>query len=167
MAIVLVVGLEEKVDGVENVPTDLSQLVRGALPEGEEVVHEDIDVGEGVAGRDRRARWRTERHWCREAFERMGRSKVGEPPGIVDKVGHGLGRCAEVGCGLHEAHWKREVEADKGFRVAGVRRDDERELGQVHNAEPDAHVCVGEVDLGHVDGTVAGVGVNDGVQEAM
>jgi hypothetical protein len=50
---------------------------------------------------------------------------------------------------------------------AGMGWDGKSELGQVMNAEPDAHVHVREVDLGHVDGAVAGVSVDNGMQQAM
>jgi hypothetical protein len=83
--VLLVVCAEEQVKAMEDVAPCLSQLVGGALPQCQEIIDEDVDVGEGVSGwyvgqgLGRRFRcagcW-----WPCELLERMLRSKVGHPP---------------------------------------------------------------------------------------
>jgi hypothetical protein len=59
------------------------------------------------------------------------------------------------------------VETDKRLRVTWVGRNNEGKLRKILKAQLDPHVCVGEIDFGHVDRAVAGIGVYNGVEEAM
>jgi hypothetical protein len=59
------------------------------------------------------------------------------------------------------------VKANDGLWVARMRWHDEGQLRKAGQVVLDRHVGVGQVDLGHVHRAVAGVGVNDGVKEAV
>jgi hypothetical protein len=93
----------------------------------------------------------------------VSRGLVGDPQGMVDEIGRRLSGGAEVRGGLDESHGEREVEADEGLGVARVWRYYEGKFQEVSEPKPDPHVGVGEVDLGHVDGPMAGIGIDDGM----
>jgi hypothetical protein len=168
VSILLVIRSEEQVEGVEDVAACLAKLGRRPLTKREEVIDEDVDVCEGVAGRRRERRRRgLRRRRLGEAFERMWRGEVGQAPGVIDEIRCGFRGSAEVRCGFNEPHGQREVEANKRLGVAGMRGHHEGELGQISQTEPDPHVGIRQVDLGHMHGPVSGVGVNDGVEEPV
>jgi hypothetical protein len=167
MTIVSIIGAEEEVEAMEHVPACLAELGGCALSESQEVVDEDVNVGQG--GSRRAIGWPV-RCWVRrtgELLQRMGRCEVGQSPGVVDQVGRSLGGGAEERGRFDESHRQREVKADDGFRVTRMRWHDEGQFGKVGQVEPDAHVGIGQVDFGHVDRSVEGVGVHDGVEKAV
>jgi hypothetical protein len=51
------------------------------------------------------------------------------------------------------------VKTDERLRVTRMGRNDEGKLRKVAKAQPDAHVSIGEVNFGHVDRAMAGIGV--------
>jgi hypothetical protein len=157
-----VIGTKEEVERVKDVAPGLAQVLGSALAQSKEIIDKYVNVGEpGSCRFQDRVRWHWWGRWCGESFEGVSRGLVGDPPGVVDEFGRRLGGGAEIGGGFHEPHGEREVETDEGFGVAWVWRHHKCEFREVSESEPDPHVRAGKVDLGHVDGSVAGVGIND------
>jgi hypothetical protein len=102
-----------------------------------------------------------------EALQRVSWREFGQRPRVIDEVGGDFGAGAEKGGRLDESHGEGEVETDERLRVTQMGRNDEGELRKVLKAQPDPHVCVGEVDFGHVDQALSGIDVYDDVEEAM
>jgi hypothetical protein len=169
-----VIGPKEKVQGVKDVPPCLAERRGGALSQGKKVVNEDVNISKGLACGGLRQRG-VRVSGCRvsglrrpcEALPRVSWREVGHWPRVVDEAGGGFGAGAEKGGRLCESHGEGEVETDVRFRVARMGRNNEGELQKVLKAQPDPHVCVGEVNFGHVDRAMAGFGVYDGVEETM
>jgi hypothetical protein len=133
MAIVSVIGAEEEVEAMGHVPSRLAELVGCALSESQEIVDKDVDVSQGSS---RRARDWPRDVWCGggwtgELLQRVGGSKFGESPGVVDEVGHRFGGSTEEWSRFYKAHQQGEVKADDGIWVARMRWHNEGKFGKV------------------------------------
>jgi hypothetical protein len=105
MAIVSVIGAEEEVKAMEDVPSRQAELAGCALSESQEIVNKDVTVGQGSS---RRARDWPRDVWCGgrrtgELLQRVGGSEVGESPGVADEVGYRFGGSTEEWGRLYEA----------------------------------------------------------------
>jgi hypothetical protein len=72
LAVLLIIWLEEQVEGVKDVLPRLPQLGGCFLIEGEEIVHKDVNVGKGIA------LWIRCQGWCKMCCHAC-RSLVGIP----------------------------------------------------------------------------------------
>jgi hypothetical protein len=82
----------------------LAELTWSPLPQCQKIVHEHVDVREGVSGGRGRAGGTVGANGPSEALQGMRRGKIGLRPGVVDEIG-GCLRCgAEVRCRFYEAH---------------------------------------------------------------
>jgi hypothetical protein len=175
VAVVCVIGAEEKIQGVEDVTAGLLELTGRALSKRKKVVDEDVNVGQRRPEGPVRRGWGGGRVIGRrggcgvrgEAFQGVCRGEVGETPGVVNQVGGRFCGSTEKRRRLDVAHGQREVKPNERFRVARMRRNHEGELWQVRDVEPYPHICVREIHFCHVHRPVSRVGIHDGVEEAV
>ena len=72
------------------------------------------------------------------------------PSGVGD-IGDGLTHVEEVWGDVHIPHCQVEVEDGEGFHVVWERQNNKGEAVYVLRADPDTHVCIGDVNLGEED----------------
>jgi hypothetical protein len=120
----------------------LAELGWRPLPEGKEVVDEDLHVGKsGAQGRSLgQGTGRANR--LGESFQGVGQGKVCKMPRIVDEIGGGFSRHTELQRQLDKVHGQSKMESNEGLWVGAVRRNHEGQLGEILQVEPNAHVGV-------------------------
>jgi hypothetical protein len=183
---------KDTIDGLEEDAVDAVLAALIPLHQAQEVVHVDVDVLQGLAARGARqsggvglrkggdrsrkvgkgAGTEEWRRWGRRGWESLGDAvqsmRARHVRGRKDSVGEvcpGFSGGGEPGGAFHPAHGASEGEGHEGSTVGGGNEDNAK--GEdVGRAGMQAVEAVGDVFLGHAHGAMAGVGMDDLLEEA-